>query len=105
IVNHTTVARRCRFIRSRHGCSRITEGAARMTTNMNKITVITPESFNEFLSEALDAVSIDELGHLEVTEVLDDGVVGIKVYAPGQWCTVQTELVEVEVAEEEEEWS
>src|SRR5690606_40982926 len=63
-----------------------------MTSYMNKITVITPESFNEFLSEALDAVSIDELGHLEVTEVLDDVVVGIKVYSPGQWCTVQAEL-------------
>lgn len=77
-----------------------------MTSYMNKITVITPESFNEFLSEALDAVSIDELGHLEVTEVLNDGVVGIKVYAPGQWCTAQAELIEVEVSgEEEEEWS
>src|SRR5690606_40505576 len=74
-----------------------------MTSYMNKITVITPESFNEFLSEALDAVSIDELGHLEVTEVLDDVVVGIKVYSPGQWCTVQAELVEVEVSEEEED--
>lgn len=74
-----------------------------MTSYMNKITVITPESFNEFLSEALNAVSIDELGHLKVAEVLDDGVVGVKVYAPGQWCTVRTELVEVEVDEEEEE--
>lgn len=76
-----------------------------MTSYMNKITVITPESFNEFLSEALDAVSIDKLGHLEVTEVLDGEVLGIKIYAPGQWCTVQAELVEVAVDEEEEEWS
>src|SRR5690606_41807260 len=76
-----------------------------MTSYMNKITVITPESFNEFLSEALDAASIDELGHLEVPGVLDDGVVGIKVYAPGQWCAVQAELGEVGVPEEQEEWS
>lgn len=69
---------------------------------MNKITVITPESFNEFFSEESDSVAIDDLGHLIVTEVQDRMRVGIKVYAPGQWSTVQSEAIMVEEEEEDD---
>jgi hypothetical protein len=69
---------------------------------MNKITVITPESFNEFFSEGADAVVIREDGHMSVTEVYGGSIVRIKVYAPGAWSTVETELVEVEDDEDEE---
>lgn len=67
---------------------------------MNKITVITPESFNEFFSEAPNAVRVTEDGMLSVTEVIEGAAVRIKIYGPGQWNTVETELVEVESDDE-----
>lgn len=67
---------------------------------MNKVTVITPESFNEFYSEVGDSVVVREDGHMSVTEVIDGMVVRFKVFAPGQWTTVESELIEVEIEEE-----
>lgn len=70
---------------------------------VNKITVITPESFNEFYSEAENAIFIGEDRVLKVTEVYCGTPVRIKVYAPGAWLTVETELVEAAEDDEEEQ--
>lgn len=69
---------------------------------MNKITVITPESFNEFLSENENAVLITGDRTLSVTETIGGTPVRIKIFAPGQWLTVESELVEVAEDEGEE---
>jgi hypothetical protein len=66
---------------------------------INKVTVITPDSFNEFYSEHGDAVVVRGDGHMSVTEVIEGMIVRTKVYAPGQWTTVESELVAVEVEE------
>ena len=68
---------------------------------MNKVTVITPESFNEFFSEDDNAILITGDRTLSVTEVIGGTPVRIKIFAPGQWLTVESELVEVSEDEEE----
>lgn len=70
---------------------------------MNKVTVITPESFSEFYSEHDNAVRITEDRMLIVTEVIQNTPVRVKIFAAGEWLTVETELVEIEVVEDEEE--
>jgi len=67
-----------------------------------KVTVITPESFNEFYSEKPDSVLITDDGYLSVTETQQGVAVRIKVFAPGQWNTVETELMVTEDSEESE---
>ncbi len=67
-----------------------------------KVTVITPESFNEFYSEKPDSVLITDDGYLSVTETQQGVAVRIKVFAPGQWNTVETELMVAEDSEESE---
>lgn len=67
-----------------------------------KVTVITPESFNEFYSEKPDSVLITDDGYLSVTETQQGVSVRVKVFAPGQWSTVETELMVAEDSEESE---
>lgn len=67
-----------------------------------KVTVITPESFNEFYSEKPDSVLITDDGYLSVTETQQGVAVRVKVFAPGQWSTVETELMVAEDSEESE---
>ena len=69
---------------------------------VNKVTVITPEAFNEFYSDHDDAVKITGDRMLMVTVIQDDRQVQMKVYAPGEWSTVETELVQLLDEEEEE---
>lgn len=73
---------------------------------MNKVTVITPESFSEFYSEHPNAVRITEDRMLIVTEVIENAQVRVKIFAAGEWLTVETELIEVveEDFEDEEEF-
>lgn len=70
---------------------------------MNKVTVITPESFNEFFSESNNAVRITGDRTLVVTETIANTPVRVKIYSPGQWLTVETELVEAVEDEDTEE--
>lgn len=70
---------------------------------LNKVTVITPEAFNEFLSEDDNAIQITKDRMLIVTEVVSGVPVHMKVFAPGEWLTVETELVVADAEEEEEE--
>lgn len=65
-----------------------------------KVTVITPESFNEFYSEKPDSVLITDDGYLSVTETQQGVAVRVKVFAPGQWSTVETELMVAKDSEE-----
>lgn len=67
-----------------------------------KVTVITPESFNEFYSEKPDSVLITDDGYLSVTETQQGVAARVKVFAPGQWSTVETELMVAEDSEESE---
>lgn len=67
-----------------------------------KVTVITPESFNEFYSEKPDSALITDDGYLSVTETQQGVAVRVKVFAPGQWSTVETELMIAEDSEESE---
>lgn len=60
-----------------------------------RVTVITPESFNEFITEHPSAVAITDFGMLEVNVVENGMLTRIKAFAPGQWCTVDTQLEEV----------
>ncbi|WP_190822021.1 hypothetical protein [Saccharopolyspora pogona] len=61
---------------------------------VNKVTVITPDSFNEFQSELNVPIEIDK-GHLFVTVVKGEEIPEYKIYAPGQWSTVHVELTEI----------
>lgn len=72
---------------------------------MYKTTVITPELFNEFYSERPDSAMVTRDGYLSVTEVQQGVSIRVKVFAPGQWLTAETELLVVddEIEEEEEE--
>lgn len=70
---------------------------------MNKVTVITPEAFNEFFSESNNAVRITGDRTLIVTETIAGTPVRVKIYSPGQWLTVETELVEAVEDEDTEE--
>lgn len=65
-----------------------------------KVTVITPESFNEFYSEKPDSVLITDDGYLSVTETQQGVAVRVKIFAPGQWSTVETELMVAKDSEE-----
>lgn len=65
-----------------------------------KVTVITPESFNEFYSEKPDSALITDDGYLIVTETQQGVAVRVKVFAPGQWSTVETELMVAKDSEE-----
>lgn len=75
-----------------------------MTTYcVQKITVITPDSFNEFVADLTpNVVVIDGDGYLRITEIQSGFVQRVKVYKPEAWLTVETEHGEIDYDEEEE---
>lgn len=69
---------------------------------VQKVTVITPDSFNEFVCDLTSGViSIDEDGYLKVSEVQNGFLQRVKVYKPEAWLTVETEHGEIDYDEEE----